>query len=61
VVYGRSDKNAAYPIDKPIKPEDLAATIFTALGINPDLRVADAQGRPVPLVDGAEPLMEVFG
>jgi uncharacterized protein (DUF1501 family) len=61
VVYGRSDKNAAYPVERPIRPEDLAATIFTSLGFNPELRVADAQGRPVPLVDGAEPLVELFG
>lgn len=61
MVYGRSDKNAAFPIEKPIRPEDLAATVFTSLGIDPELRVADAQGRPVPLVDGARPLAEIFG
>lgn len=60
VVYGRSDKHAAFPSDKPIRPEDLAATLFTALGIDPEMRVADAQGRPVPLVDGASPLLEIF-
>ena len=61
VVYGRSDKNAAFPVDKPIKPEDLAATIFASLGIDPEMRVADAQGRPVPVVDGGQPLAELFG
>ncbi|MGH7137658.1 MAG: DUF1501 domain-containing protein, partial [Pirellulales bacterium] len=60
MLYGRSDKNAGFPIDKPIRPEDLAATIFTSLGIDPELRVADAQGRPVPLIDGATPLTELF-
>jgi hypothetical protein len=60
MVYGRSDKNAAFAIDKPVRPEDLAATIFTSLGIDPEMRVADAQGRPVPLVDGATPLVELF-
>lgn len=60
VVYGRSDKNAAFPTDKPIRPEDLAATIFSSLGIDPEMRVADAQGRPVPLVDGGRPLTELF-
>lgn len=60
-VYGRSDKNAAFPAEKPIRPEDLAATLFTSLGINPEMRVADVQGRPVPLVDGATPLVEIFG
>lgn len=61
MVYGRSDKHAAFPIDNPIRPEDLAATLFTALGIDPEMRVADAQGRPVSLVDGASPLVDLFG
>lgn len=59
--YGASDKDAAYPIDQPVTPEQLAATIFTALGIDPHTRLIDPQGRPVPLVDDAEPLSELFG
>ena len=61
IVYGRSDKDAALPIEHPTSPEDLAATIFHALGIDPELRVNDAQGRPVALVDGGRPLLELFG
>ena len=34
-VYGRSDKDAAYPQDKPVSPQNLGATIFHALGIDP--------------------------
>ncbi len=30
VAYGRSDKDAAYPLDHPVSPEDLAATVFYA-------------------------------
>ncbi|HEX7449522.1 MAG TPA: DUF1501 domain-containing protein [Pirellulales bacterium] len=56
MVYGRSDKHAAHPADHPLVPEDLAATLLSALGIDPDTRVADAQGRPVPLVDGGRVL-----
>jgi hypothetical protein len=59
-VYGASDKDAAYPIDKPVTPEDLAATIYTALGINPHLQLPDAQGRPVSVVDGGRVLEELF-
>jgi len=33
VVVGSSDKNAAYPVARPQKPENLAATIYSALGI----------------------------
>ncbi len=61
IVYGRSDKHAAHPIDHPLCPEDLAASLFSALGIAPETRVADAQGRPVPLVDGGRVLAELFG
>lgn len=55
-VYGESDKHAEYPLDKPTSPEDLAATIYKALGIDPDLRLPDAAGRPIPIVDGGRPL-----
>lgn len=60
IVYGRSDKDAAYPAEQPISPEDLAATIFHALGIEPDFRIHDAQGRPVSLVEGGTPLAKLF-
>lgn len=57
---GSSDKEAAYPNDRPVSPEDLAATIFWALGIDPETRLPDAQGRPVAIVDGGRPLRELF-
>ncbi|MEO2046784.1 MAG: DUF1501 domain-containing protein [Pirellulales bacterium] len=61
VVYGKSDKEAAFPIDNPVSPEDLAATIYDALGINYELRLPDALGRPVQIVDGGHPLRGLFG
>jgi hypothetical protein len=61
-LYGRTDKDAAYPADKPVSPADLAATVFHALGIDPELRIPDPEGRPVPLVaEGGRALMELFG
>ncbi len=61
MTYGCSDKQAAYPADKPVTPENLAATIFHALGISPDTRMQDAFGRPVPVMDGGRPILELFG
>ena len=61
MVHGRSDKHAAFAVVRPTSPEDLAATIFHALGIDPELRIADAQGRPTSLVAGGRPLVELFG
>jgi len=59
--YGESDKDAAYPASHPVSPADLAATIYETLGISPDLRIPDAQGRPVPLVEDGRALREIFG
>lgn len=55
-VYGQSDKDAAYALEKPVSPEDLAATIYHALGIDHELRVLNAEQRPTPVVEGGTPL-----
>ncbi len=60
-VFGRSDKDAAWPIDNPVSPEMLAATIFHSLGISPELRIRDTFDRPVPVMDGGRPLLDLFG
>ncbi len=60
-ILGSSDKDAAYPIDRPTTPEDLAATIYHALGINSEMRLRDPQGREVSLVDGGKPVLDLFG
>lgn len=59
-VYGSSDKDAAFPIDRPVSPEDLAATIYHALGIDSPLRLNDAQGRPTPIIEEGRTLVELF-
>ena len=58
--YGESDEHAGYPLSDPVSPADLAATIYQSLGISPELRIPDAQGRPVPLVDNGRPLEMLF-
>ncbi len=59
-VHGKSDRLAAYPDADPVTPEDLAATIYHALGIPPGTELMDPQGRPVPLSTG-EPVLSLFG
>lgn len=60
-LYGRSDKDAAWPADRPVSPADLSATIFHALGIAPETRIRDAFGRPVAVMESGRPLVELFG
>ena len=50
--FGESDKDAGYSLTQPVSPDDLAATIYHALGIDHEIRVPDQQGRPVQLVEG---------
>jgi arylsulfatase A-like enzyme len=61
VVHGSSNRHAGEVVDAPTTPEDLAATIYHALGIDPDLQLPDAEGRPIPIVHGGRPLRQLFG
>jgi hypothetical protein len=55
-VYGASDKNGAYPAKDPVRPDDLAATMFHLLGIDPETEVAALGNRPVRIAEG-KPVM----
>ena len=58
-VYGSSDKRAEYPAANPTAPEDIAHTVFHAMGIS-DLTASDALGRPIDLMAEGRPLLELF-
>jgi hypothetical protein len=42
-----------------VRPEDLAATIFTALGIDPETEIRDRLNRPLPVARG-QPVRQLF-
>lgn len=54
-VIGTSDKKGAYPATDPQTPENLAATIYEALGIPPTVMWQDAENRPHHVYHG-EPI-----
>ena len=58
-VYGKSDNQSAHPIEKPVAPEDLHATMYHALGIPPDTMIYDHLNRPHRICDG-RPLTALF-
>ena len=51
-IHGRSDKLGAYPASDPCRPEDLSATLFHLLGIDPATEIRDSLNRPLPLSPG---------
>ena len=59
-VYGSSDATAAYPRENPVGPEDIAATIYEALGIDPATEIHDAQNKPYTLCTG-RPIRALLG
>jgi uncharacterized protein (DUF1501 family) len=50
-VIGRSNKWAEEPDEGAVGPEDLAATLYTRLGINPNEEIMTPEGRPIPITN----------
>ena len=56
---GASDKIGAYVKDKPVRPQDLSATIYHALGVPFESRITkDGVSRPLST---GQPLLDLFG
>jgi hypothetical protein len=51
-VIGKSDKIGAYPATTPYSPDDIGATVYHTLGVDPASEVRDRQDRPVQLNRG---------
>ncbi len=51
-VIGKSDASAAYPVTSPISPDDVGATVYHVLGIDPESELRDRLDRPVQLNRG---------
>jgi hypothetical protein len=58
-VYGKSDKTASAPVDSPVHPRELLATIYHSLGINPATMVYNHLNQPRELVQG-EPVLGIL-
>ena len=58
-VHGESDKNAAYPDRDPVQLDDLAATMYQLLGIDPQRELYDRLNRPRPISPG-KPVFNVM-
>jgi len=54
-VHGASDRIGAYVKNKPVRPQDLGATVYHALGVPLDTQVS---ARPITT---GEPILELFG
>jgi Protein of unknown function (DUF1501) len=54
-VLGKTDAKADSPIESPVTPADLAATIYLSLGIDPEYKFTAPDGRPLRIVENGKP------
>lgn len=59
-VIGASDRVGESPADRPVTPTDLARTIYTLLGVDPDRELHTSDGRPVRINAGGEVIRELI-
>ena len=60
-VVGKSDDIGAYPVERPVKPSEVVATIYHSLGLNLETHLPGPNSRPFALVDyGTQPITELF-
>ena len=59
-VIGSSDDQGAYVTDRPIRPSDVAATIYQAVGVDPSRHLVTPENRPVAILDEGSPISELF-
>jgi uncharacterized protein (DUF1501 family) len=58
-VVGATDARGENPKGRPYTPQNVLATLYHVLGIDPGTSLLDHQGRPVPLLDDREKVAEL--
>jgi hypothetical protein len=59
-VIGATDKSGVAVTTRPYSPADVAATMYTSLGIDHDGMVLDYQGRPRRILEHGAPIAELY-
>lgn len=58
-VVGESAAKVDVPKTQPVTPQDLMATVFHVLGIDPGVQFVDTAGRPVYMLENGKPIEEL--
>lgn len=60
ITLGRSSAKAEYPVERKVTPQDVLATVYRQLGIDPSVTFPDHGGRPLTVLDGGEAIREIL-
>jgi hypothetical protein len=58
---GATDKDGVDIVDRPVGVMDFIATLTRAMGLNLEQQYTTPRGRPIKIVDGGQPIKELFG
>jgi len=58
-VIGATDSKGEEPVERPLSPNDLWATVYRHLGIDYNLSFPDHAGRPMPILPHGSPIAEL--
>jgi hypothetical protein len=59
-VIGATNRRGEYPVERPLTPQDLLATIYRHLGIDHRAEFRDFSGRPIRILPEGEPIRELI-
>lgn len=59
-IIGATNRLGEYPVERPLTPNDLWATVYTHLGIDYTESFLDHQGRPMPILPFGDPIDELL-
>ena len=60
-IVGKSDEIGGYPVERPVRPNEVVATIYKSLGLDLETHLPGPNSRPFPLVDfGTQHIKELF-
>ena len=59
-VVGSTNSKGEHPQTRPLTPNDLWATVYNHLGIDPDASFPDHSGRPMPILPFGKPIPELM-
>jgi hypothetical protein len=59
IVVGESDAKGAFPKSNPKTPQDVLATLYRHLGVDPHAQYLNGAGRPMPVLPSGNPIDEL--
>ena len=58
-VIGATSKKGEHPIDRPVSPADVLASVYRQLGIDSSASFINSAGRPIPILSHGSPILEL--